>query len=710
MNQPHLVNQLQSHQTTNGKIQGHHRDRLVIVYIRQSTLQQVERHSESTKRQYGLVEKAYELGWSADNVLVIDEDLGRSGASAEGRPGFQRLVAEVGLDRVGMVLGIEMSRLARSCRDWYQLLEVCALFRTLIGDADGIYDPASHNDRLLLGLKGTMSEAELYVLKQRMLEGKKAKARRGELRIPPPMGYVRRPSGEVIKEPDEQAQSTIKLLFDLFERFSTKYAVLCYLVKHKIKLPCREPSGPQKGELIWRKPSRNTITNILHNPIYAGAYVYGRRPVDLRKKKAGRPSTGRTVAKQADWAVLIKDKLPAYITWEQYERNQRQLAANSMHGIGVTKKGYSLLSGLIICGRCGLRMTTHYTNSGSKLRYACIKATSNYAEKRCQSLVGEPLDELIVRHTLEALKPSALEVSLKMAEDLQQERKNLQTHWQKQLERAKYEVDRAYRQYNAIEPENRLVARTLEKKWEEALCAEEKIKRDYAKFLADQPIALTCEEREAIQQLASDIPALWSASSTTSKERKEILRLLIDRIIVTIEGNTEKVYLEIYWAGGYQTQSYFSRPVATFEQLSYFHELIKRAVSLREEGNEFREIAKVLNQEGWKTPQNALFNVAIVGRVLSYGGIASQKKTQSTQVQRMKHELTFQELSQQTNISQSTLYSWMHKGELRARYINNISHKGIWLISADEEEIKRLQSLKAKSKEWIYHSRITKVN
>lgn len=693
------------------KIQGHHQDRLAIIYIRQSTLQQVERHSESTKLQYGLVEKAYELGWSSDNVIVIDEDLGRSGANAEGRPGFQRLVAEVGLDHVGLVLGIEMSRLARSCRDWYQLLEVCALFRTLIGDADGIYDPASYNDRLLLGLKGTMSEAELYVLKQRMLEGRKAKARRGELGVRPPMGYMKRPSGEVIKDPDEHAQSVIQLLFELFERFLTTNAVLSYLVKHKIQLPCREASGLQKGELSWRRPSRNTLTNILKNPIYAGAYVYGRRPTDPRKKIAGRSSTGRTVAKQSDWAVLIKDKLPAYITWEHYERIQKQLAANSVHGIGVAKKGSSLLSGLIICGRCGLHMATCYTSTRAKLRYMCVKAAASHAEKQCQSLVGEPLDKLIVSQVLNALKPAALDISLKVSEDIEHERKNLLSQWEKRLERASYEVDRAYRQYNAIEPENRLVARTLEKKWEETLSEQEKLKREYTAFLANQPTAITVDEREAIRQLASDIPALWSSPTTTSKDHKEILRLLIERVIVTIQGETEKVDIEIQWVGGHQTQTQFSRPIAKLESLSYYDKLIARVVELRERGIEFREIANTLNHEGWKTPaQKDTFHISMIGRLLARGGIVSQKRAPSTHLVRMQHELTLQELSQKTAIPESTLYAWIRKGILSARHIEGVSSLGIWLITANDDEIKRLQGLKKQPKTWIHSSRVKRVH
>ncbi len=275
------------------KIRREHRERLAIVYVRQSTVQQIERHQESTRLQYALVDRAFHLGWARENIVVIDDDLGRSGATAEGRLGFQRLVAQVGLDKVGLVLGIEMSRLARSCRDWHQLLEICALFDTLIADADGVYDPANHNDRLLLGLKGTMSEAELHIIKARMLEGRRAKAARGELGRHVPMGYVRRPSGEIVLDPDEQAQTTIRLVFDLFERWRTIGKVMSHFARHDIRLPVRVLGGPNKGELEWRRPSRPTLQNLFTNPIYAGAYVYGLRSVDRRRQKPGRPGTGR---------------------------------------------------------------------------------------------------------------------------------------------------------------------------------------------------------------------------------------------------------------------------------------------------------------------------------------------------------------------------------------------------------------------------------
>jgi DNA invertase Pin-like site-specific DNA recombinase len=287
--------------------------------------------------------------------MVIDDDLGCSGATTEGRIGFQRLVAEVGLDHVGIVLGVEMSRLARSCRDWHQLLEICAMFGTLIGDLDGTYDPRLYNDRLLLGLKGTMSEAELHLIKQRMLQGKKAKAQRGELGMLLPMGYTRAVSGEVIKDPDEQARLAIELVFKQFERHGTIHAVLRYLVKHGVKMPYRQRTGPSKGALEWRRPNRVTLSNLLHNPIYAGAYVYGRRPTDSRKKIPGRPQTGRTVAKPKEWEVCLKDRLPAYIEWEQFERNLKQLEMNTASAFGVVRNGPSLLSGLLVCGHCGHR-------------------------------------------------------------------------------------------------------------------------------------------------------------------------------------------------------------------------------------------------------------------------------------------------------------------------------------------------------------------
>ncbi len=563
---------------TYGKIQSSHLQRQAVVYVRQSTLQHVERHQESTRLQYALVDRAVELGWSPSQILLIDEDLGRSGASAEGRPGFQRLMAEVGLDHVGIVLGIEISRLARSSRDWYQLLEVCGLFATLIGDADGIDDPQTYNDRLLLGLKGTMSEAELHILKQRMLEGKRAKARRGELHTLLPRGDVRAPSGEVLKDPDAQVRGVIETVFRQFQRCGTINGVLRYLVDHHIQWPDRVRSGPRTGELDWRRPNRVTLSNLLRNPIDAGAYVYGRRPTDPRRRQPGRPSTGRTVAPPQQWEVLIKDHLPAYIDWDQYERNLRQLAANTTQAGGVVRAGPSLLSGRLICGRCGLAMATQYTNSGSGLRYACSREAVDYGAPLCQSLAGAPLDALIGRLVLEALQPAALAISLQVADDLQAERARRHAHWQQRLERARYEAARAERQYRAVEPENRLVARTLEQDWEAALAAEDQLKAEYARCMASEPTALSAEERARIRQLAGDLPALWNAETTGNDERQAIVRLLVERVIVTVVDDSEQVAVEVHWIGGHHTRARLTRPVARLEQLSNYSELAARVL------------------------------------------------------------------------------------------------------------------------------------
>jgi len=677
----------------NGKVQVTHLRRLAVVYVRQSTLQQVEHHRESTRRQYALTERAVELGWSPPQVVVIDEDQGRSGASAEGRPGFQRLVGEVGLDHVGIVLGLEISRLARSSRDWYQLLEICGLFGTLIGDADGIYDPQTYNDRLLLGLKGTMSEAELHILKQRLLEGKRAKARRGELHLLLPRGYLRTPAGDVIKDPDEQARGVIETVFAQFERCGTVNGVLRYLVDRQLQLPDRIRSGPRTGELDWRRPNRATLSNLLRNPIYAGAYAYGRRPTDPRRRQPGRPATGRTVAAPEDWEVLLKDRLPAYISWAQYERNLHQLAANTAQAGGVVRQGPSLLSGRLVCGRCGHRMTTQYTNAGTGLRYSCCREAVDYGAPACQSLAGSTLDAHITALVLEALQPAALELSLQVAEDLEAERARERLHWQQRLERARYEAERIERQYQAVEPENRLVARTLEQHWEAALSAEAQLKAEYARFLNTRPTPLSAAERARIRQLASDIPALWKAATTTPAERQAIVRLLIERVIVTVLNDSEQVNLEVHWAGGHRTRAQLARPVARLEQLSYYPALAERVLSLHQQGLTCAAIAEQLNTERWRpAKRRATFNGPMVASLLARQGLSASPtpRRQAPWHDRQPDEWSLPELARELDMPAVTLFTWLRKGRLQARQVTRGGHRQ-WLVWADDAELERLR-------------------
>ena len=462
------------------KLRPWHRERLAVVYVRQSTAQQVLVHQESTRLQYGLVARAEALGWSSERVLVIDDDLGKSGTTAAGRAGFQRLVTEVSLGHVGLILGMEMSRLARSNADWHRLLEVCALFGALIADLDGIYDPAQYNDRLLLGLKGTMSEAELHLLKQRMYQGCLSKARRGELTFALPTGYVWGPDHQLQFDPDEQVQQVVRLIFRQFEELGTLGGVLRYLARHDIRIGVRVREGPGKGQLVWRRPNRMTLQNLLKHPLYAGAYVYGRRQDDPRRKQAEQPRSGRVVMRRADWHAFLPDHAPAYISWEQYEHHLARLEANRARAasMGAVRHGAALLAGLVVCTQCGARLMVHYHQYNGRpapFTYDCTRRRGNYGGPLCQHVAGPCLDAFVSEQVLAALEPAALELSLAAAEQVEQERAALVQLWQQRRERAAYEAERAARQYHAVEPENRLVARTLERAWEDKLAAQQQL-------------------------------------------------------------------------------------------------------------------------------------------------------------------------------------------------------------------------------------------
>lgn len=670
--------------TLSEKVQGRHQDRLALVYVRQSTLRQVEQHQESTRLQYALAERALQLGWARERVEVIDDDLGRSGASSANRPGFQRLVAEVGLGRVGLVLGVEMSRLARSCRDWHQLLEICALADTLIADADGVYSANDFNDRLLLGLKGTMSEAELHILKARMLEGRRAKALRGELLFNLPRGYVRSRTGEIVLDSDEQVQATIRLVFDSFERCHTINGVLHALVAHDIRLPHRVRSGPAKGELEWHAPNRYTLSEMLASPLYAGAYAYGRR-------RADKPSG--TCRRGGEPSVLIKGRLPAYIRWEAYERNLAQVAANRSAHQGTARGGPALLAGLLVCGRCGQRMSALYPNGGRFQRYSCSRLAVNYGGAVCQSLSGRALDALVSELMLQALTPAALEVSLQLTEDLELERQTLHRQWQQRLERARYDVERARRQYDAVEPENRLVVRTLEQRWEAALAEELRVKAEQDRFLAEQPMPLSFGERAAIERLATDIPALWSAPTTTAADRQSIARLMLERVIVMVQGDSEQVLVDCHWAGGMRTQHELRRPVQRLTQLHDHAALLERLRELHANGQKAPAITGILNAEGWRPPKRrATYTAAMVRELLHRIGVpASARSSVADRLpDRAPDELTISELAARLGAPSVTIHRWVTRGEVIARKVPVLTHS-LWLIRVDDAELQRLR-------------------
>ena len=491
-----LVNHGAASPVRSAKIHNQHLEKLAIVYVRQSSPRQVMEHRESRERQYGLVDLAKAIGWPDERILVIDEDQGQSGKWAENRNGFQRLLSEVTMDHGGIVLGLEMSRLARSSKDWHHLFELCGIFGTLLGDEDGVYDANDPTDRMVLGLKGIMSELELETMRKRLHRNAMNKAQRGELFHRVPFGYVVLPNGELALDPDEQARAVVQFTFDKFDELGTIYSTFHWLVRHNIALPMRVQGGPNKGELDWRRPTLSTITDALHNPIYAGAYAYGRRVYDPKSRYASPRGQRKQVRKpMEEWKVLIKDCLPAYITWDRYLKNQEQIRRNRRgNGCpGVAGKGAALLSGVLTCGTCGRKMHASYPRSHSP-NYSCVRHLMEATERTCYGLTAAPIDEVVTKQVLKALEPAALELSMNALADVERERARLDKHWQQRLARARYEIDLAQRRYRAVDPDNRLVAATLEKQWEEALHNERQLRDDYDRFERTSPTQLSPEE------------------------------------------------------------------------------------------------------------------------------------------------------------------------------------------------------------------------
>ena len=538
-------------QLTTHKIRPDHLDRLALIYVRQSTLIQVRENTGSTARQYDLVQRALDLGWPREQIVVVDQDQGRSGASATGRDGFQSVVAEVGLGHAGAVLSLEASRLARSCSDWYRLIEICALTDTLVVDEEGVYDPGQYNDRLLLGFKGTMSEAELHWLRSRLLGGKLKKAQQGKLRFRLPTGLVYDPAGEVIFDPDEQVQQAIRLALDLFDELGSALAVVKYFSTHQLLFPTRLWGGLRNGELVWRPLGHGRILAILHNPAYAGTYVYGRTKTRTHTLPGEEPRVkGRTRrVKREDWHIVLHDVYPAYITWDQFLRNQQRLDDNrTTHPEdhrGAVREGAALLQGIVLCGHCGRRMTIYYRDNGATPYYACNQMHKQFGTKTCQTIRGDDVDAAAARTFLEAMQPAQLEVSMATLEQIEARARQIDRQWQLRIERAQYEADLAQRRFFAVEPENRLVARNLERDWNDKLAEIQRLEREYAALPKPTARLASPEERERILALAQDLPTIWHASTTTHTERKQLLRFLVKD--VALAGKETTVHIGIRW-------------------------------------------------------------------------------------------------------------------------------------------------------------------
>jgi DNA invertase Pin-like site-specific DNA recombinase len=676
------------------KIHPRHRERLALVYVRQSSPHQVLEHVESRERQYALPGHAAALGWPDERILVIDEDQGCSARSADGRSGFQRLLAEVTMDHVGMVLGLEMSRLARSNKDWHHLIEVCAVFGTLLADQDGVYDPNDPNDRLLLGLKGAMSEAELFTMRNRLERGRLHKAQRGEL-FPgkAAVGYVVGPDGRLEFDPDEQVQSVVRLVFAQFEELGSAWAVYRYLVRHDLRLGFRL-GGARRGHLEWRRPSPSAVRALLQHPVYAGVYTYGRRPVDNRRP---RPAGGRARQRRVPWEqckVLKRDQVPGYISWERFLENQQRMQQNRSTTAtgGGPRPGGALLTGLVVCGTCGYRLHTSY-GGPTKAHYHCVRHLVRGTGPACAGLRAAVVDELVVAEVLRAVEPAALELSLQAVADLEAERARLDQHWRQRLERARYEASRAERQYQAVDPENRLVARTLEKSWEEALRAEARLQEEYDRWLGQQPLRVGPEERAQIQALAEDLPALWHAETTTMGQRKEVLRCLLERVVVQVRHDSEAVGVTIHWQGGYVSEHRAVRPVLRYEQLAGFDQLLARLAALRSQGLSSAAIAEALNAEGYRTPKlrkefNATLVRKLVGRRRLARGLPAAEKLET-------NEWWAADLAEHLGVTTEKVRHWIGCGWLHGR---QTPERRLWVAWADRQELRRLKKLAAVSR------------
>ena len=647
------------------KVSADHLGRTAYLYVRQSTLRQVQTNTESAERQYALRQRAVALGWASEQIVVIDSDQGQSGASSSGREGFQRLVADVGLGKAGIVLGLEVSRLARNNADWHRLLEICALSGTLICDEDGPYDPADFNDRLLLGLKGTMSEAELHFIRARLQGGILSKARRGELPMPLPVGLVTDPAGKVVLDPDAAVQQALGHLFRTFARSGSARAVVQTFNRERLLFPARVRSGERKGELTWAPLTHWRVLRTLHNPRYAGAFAYGQR----RKRKTAEGKTTTRHVPRDQW-MLIKDAHSGYITFEQYEHNLNTLAANATaHGTdraaGPAREGSALLQGLAVCGRCGRRMTVRYhARHGIRVPdYQCERDSIQNGAGRCLVIPGAAgVDQAVGKLLLDTVTPLALEVALGVQAELEARVDEADRLRRTHVERARQRAELARRRYLAVDPDNRLVADTLEADWNDALRALQTAQDEYERQAAAANAALTEQRKQQIRQLASDFPALWHDPGTPPRERKRIARLLIEDVTLT---RTDQIHLHVRLRGGQTTTLTIPRALNAWEARQTPADTLAEIDRLLDEHTD-AEVAAKLNQAGRRSGTDKPFTTTIVIKLRHTNNLPSHRERLLT-----RRLLTQQQIADRLGVSPKTIHAWRRAGLLNPHRAND---------------------------------------
>jgi DNA invertase Pin-like site-specific DNA recombinase len=641
-----------------GKVQPRHLKRDAYLYVRQSTLRQVLENTESTQRQYALKQRAIALGWRAEQIVVVDSDLGQSGASAVDREGFQKLVGEVGMGRAGIVMGLEVSRLARNSTDWHRLLEICALTDTLILDEDGIYDPAHFNDRLLLGLKGTMSEAELHLLRARLIGGMMSKARRGELQSRLPIGFVYDAAGRTVLDPDKQVQQTVRIFFATFRRTGSAIATVRTFREQGLPFPRRVGHGANKGEIIWGQLEHARALWMLHNPRYAGAFFYGRS----RQRKHG---DGRyKKLPREEWIALVRDAHPGYIRWEDFERNQELLRENSAaHGSdrrrSPPREGPALLQGLVLCGSCGNRMTVRYRQHGTQLLpiYVCQLDGIRKGEPLCQQMPGAAIDEAVGKLVVDALTPMTIEVTLAVQRELESRAEEVDALRRRQVERAQYEADLARRRYMRVDPDNRLVADSLEGEWNVKLRALSEAQTQYARQREEDRVRVDEETRARVLALANDLPSLWGDPCTPVRERKRMLRLLIEDVTL-LKGN--EITAHVRFRGGAARTLLLPKPLPAWKLRQIDADVVEEIDHLIDAHTD-AEIAAILRERGVRTYEGTVPHRLMIRRIrLAYGLKSRFDRLRAAGM------LTRDEIARALGVSGATIKTWRANGWLRA--------------------------------------------
>lgn len=610
------------------KVSAQHLQRNAYLYVRQSTMRQVVENTESTARQYALRGRAVALGWRDEQIEVIDSDLGQSAASAADREGFQRLVSEVGLGRAGVVMGLEVSRLARNSSDWHRLLEICALSGTLILDDDGLYDPTDFNDRLLLGLKGTMSEAELHMLRARLQGGLLNKARRGELKLRLPVGFVYDARDQVVLDPDQQVQESVQLLFATFRRVGSAHRTVRTFRQQGFLFPVRPHFGPRKGELLWRPLTDSRVSSVLHSPRYAGAYAYGRRGQTRQGRLEGRVATVRRP--REEWHALLLDAHPGYVSWAQYEENLERLRRNNRCTAETRRcpprEGPALLQGLVLCGACGARMSVRY-QGGKKTPqpyYVCKGAGNTQSWPSCQSLPGTAIDSAIGSLLLEAMTPVALDVALAVQQELEARIDEADQLRLKQVERARYEADLARGRFMQVDANHRLVADSLEADWNQALRELERVREQYERRREEDRLGLDDATKARVRELAADFPRLWRHPMTPQRERKRMARLLIEDVTLVRDPDCQ-ILVHVRFRGGASRSLTLPRPQPVWEQRRLSKEIVEEIDRLLDLHTD-DEVAVILNSRNIVSGTGKSFDARRVRVVRHAYGLLSRQK------------------------------------------------------------------------------------